>query len=55
MRNSDRLRVAWLDREGQHPMLTTIYGPFPCYDKWSIRAYTVAMCLIAAVLVWVMR
>jgi len=55
MRNSDRLRVAWLDREGQHPLLTTIYGPFPCYSKWEVRAYTVALAVFAAVLIWVVR
>ena len=51
MRNSDRLRVAWLDREGQHPMLTTIYGPFPCYSRWEAWG-CVACIVLFAVIAW---
>ena len=51
MRNSDRLRVAWLYREGQHPMLTTIYGPFPCYSRWEAWG-SVAVLVIAFIVMW---
>lgn len=55
MKNSDRLRYYWLDRDGHHPMLTTMYGPFRCYDKWKVRAYTVASVVLAAAMIWGMR
>lgn len=55
MRNSDKLRIAWLDREGQHSILTTMYGPFPAYSKWEVRAYTIALILFAGLMIWGMR
>ena len=55
MKHSDRLRVAWLDREGQHSILATMYGPFPAYSKWEVRAYTVAMILFAGLMIWGMQ
>lgn len=55
MKNSDRMRIGWLLREGHHPMLTTVNGPYYCYRKWEVRAYTVALAVFAAVLIWVVR
>lgn len=50
MKNADRMRIGWLNRQ-----LVTIYGPFPCYNKWEIRAYVVALTVFAAFLVWVAK
>ena len=50
MRNSDKLRIAWLDREGQHSILTTMYGPFPCYSKWEVRGCVVCIALLTVIL-----
>lgn len=55
MRNSDKLRIAWLDREGQHSILTTMCGPFPAYSKWEVRAYTVAIILFAGLMMLIME
>ncbi len=50
MKNSDKLRMMWIDKH-----LVTVYGPYHCYRKWEVRAYTVAVILFAGLIIWGMR
>lgn len=52
MTNSDRMRIDWLEREGHHRQLVTVYGPFPCYSRVMIRAWVAATIIIVAVAWW---
>lgn len=50
MRTSDKLRLAWLDREGHHSILTTLNGPYRCYSAWEAWAWVAAIVVLFAVL-----
>lgn len=46
MKQSDKLRNQWITEYGP------IYGPYPCYDKWAVRAGAVAVLMFVALLGW---
>jgi hypothetical protein len=41
MKNSDRLRYYWMDRQ-----LISMYGPFRCYSAWEAWAWVAAIVIL---------
>lgn len=48
MKNSDRLRFYWMDRQ-----LVSMYGPYRCYSRWEAWGCIAVLVAIFAALWWV--
>ena len=49
MNNADKMRDKWITEYGP------VYGPYPCYDRWMVRAWVLVGVVCVAVAWWVVR